>query len=444
MIKYDKETKQRIRALTREKIPESNLLISKIMLVLAAVCFAAFGFFQLGILKTNFTLQVFSLIMVPIGFIIASIYCLNLHGRGRAFPLIFISLFMLFWMGLEMMSGFRCKLLVAALIVITLRYYNRKLTILSYILAVIALFLSVLTNAFLYDRIKLIDLNSVSIEGLKAFEATGFLFDEVIKAAPNKMTMFTNGLLLEFLPNLVFLSLIAFVSLRFMKYNLERILQAEMLAARESLERFELADLKTKAMLSQMKPHFVYNTLTSITSLCYINPDKAAKLTMDFADYVRNNIDLLGQNNETLCSFEEELDHIKTYLNVELVRFEDELSVQYDTKELSFAVPTLSIQPIVENAVKHGVSKKIGGGTVKLSTSKTEGGYLIVVSDDGVGFDVNEVKDDGRNHVGIENIKKRVALIGGIVAIESEKNVGTTVTVFIPEEGGQINDSLRS
>lgn len=196
-----------------------------------------------------------------------------------------------------------------------------------------------------------------------------------------------------------------------------------------------LADIKTKAMLSQVKPHFIYNTLSSIAMLCTREPTKAKELTLDFSDYLRSNLDTLGKEGLAVCSFEDELEHIKTYLSIESVRFGDRLKVKYDTPETNFSVPALSIQPIVENAVKHGICHKKGGGTVTISTDKTDDGYKITVNDDGIGFDRETALNDGNVHIGIENIEKRIAIFGGTVNIESKIGVGTTVTVQMKEVG---------
>jgi len=111
------------------------------------------------------------------------------------------------------------------------------------------------------------------------------------------------------------------------------------------------------------------------------------------------------------------------------------LNVEYDIQDANFAVPALMLQPIVENAVKHGVCKKEDGGTVKISVKKNEDGVVIIVSDDGVGFDADEVKNDGRSHIGIENVRNRLQSIShGDMKIESEPGAGTTVTITIPKE----------
>ena len=133
--------------------------------------------------------------------------------------------------------------------------------------------------------------------------------------------------------------------------------------------------------------------------------------------------------------FEEELQHVKYYCNIELLRFSDKLTVNYDIEATDFLVPTLSIHPLMEIAIKHGVTKKIDGGTVTLSTYAEPDAYVIRVQDDGVGFNPQaQPKEDGRSHVGLQNIQYRFAsMLHATMEIESQENVGTTVCVRIPK-----------
>ena len=120
---------------------------------------------------------------------------------------------------------------------------------------------------------------------------------------------------------------------------------------------------------------------------------------------------------------------------IEKLRFDDQLNIEYDIKTTDFELPLLSIQPLVENAVKHGVGMKEDGGTVKISTRETDSAYEVIIEDDGVGFDIHEKKDDGRSHVGMENTKKRLHdMCGGEVIIASNPGKGTTARVIIPKK----------
>ncbi|MEG0932601.1 MAG: histidine kinase [Lachnospiraceae bacterium] len=214
--------------------------------------------------------------------------------------------------------------------------------------------------------------------------------------------------------------------------------QSEQLDARNAeldkeLQEKEIQLLQSRIsiMLSQIQPHFLYNTLTAICGLCDENPKEAKKVTAEFADYLRHNLESLTQS--TPVPFEDELRHTKVYLGIEKKRFEQRLNIVYDIANIDFRIPALTIQPIVENAVKHGVTRKKSGGTVTLSTREREDCYEIIIADDGVGFDVNEPLTDPDTHVGIENVRCRLwSICRGTLDIKSIVGEGTTAIIRIP------------
>lgn len=193
---------------------------------------------------------------------------------------------------------------------------------------------------------------------------------------------------------------------------------------------------KAELMTSQIKPHFIYNTLNSIQALIIIDPEKARKMVYDFSTYLRLNLDNIGERE--LIPFSEELKHIRAYLNIEKIRFEERLDVVMDIRVKSFMVPPLSIQPIVENAVKHGLCKKINGGVVLIRSYEDKDSYIVEVEDNGTGFDSsllgirNETQrlDDTTSHVGLSNIRFRIKEItGGTLEVSSCPGKGTKVKV---------------
>ena len=140
-----------------------------------------------------------------------------------------------------------------------------------------------------------------------------------------------------------------------------------------------------------------------------------------------------------MVPFTDELRHIKAYLNIEKIRFGDRLNVETEIGTSTFCVPPLSIQPIVENAVKHGICKKVNGGTVKIRSFEKESGYIIVVEDDGAGFDMAEL--EAKSHIGIQSIRLRVGTIaGGNLELQSEPGAGTNVDVFLATTGQAIHE----
>ncbi len=195
---------------------------------------------------------------------------------------------------------------------------------------------------------------------------------------------------------------------------------------------------RSQVMVSQMKPHFVSNVLSTIYVLCDQDPEKAKYTIEKFNTYMRNNIDALSSNNAD--TFDKELDHVMNYVDLEKVRFGDKLNVEYHIGPTDFATLPLSVQPLVENAVKHGVGNKRGGGTVIISTGEDAENYYITVQDDGRGIEalcVEQVPDpqDDRTHVGLHSTKSRVrAILKGELMFLSDPKAGTIVTIVTPKK----------
>ena len=192
----------------------------------------------------------------------------------------------------------------------------------------------------------------------------------------------------------------------------------------------QLTEQRAQIMLSQIQPHFLYNALNAIGYLCGEDASRARKTLDDFADYLRMNMESLTTREP--APFSVELEHTRTYLNIEQMRFGDDLKVVYDIGCDDFFVPPLSLQPLVENAVKHGVCHKEYGGTVTIATRRQDGKVYVTVSDDGAGFDVEAVREDGQTHVGIENVRSRLeTMCGGKLEIRSTIGQGTVATIIL-------------
>ena len=193
----------------------------------------------------------------------------------------------------------------------------------------------------------------------------------------------------------------------------------------------ELSQMRSAIMLSQIKPHFLYNSLTAIAQLCEQAPREAKAATLAFAEYLRTNMNSLKAVGT--IPFAVELEHIKTYLYLEQLRFGEDLSVELDIETADFSLPALTIQPLVENAVKWGVGQAEGGGKVQLMTRKTPLGAEVIVMDDGVGFDPAHLPQDGREHFGLELVRERLRMVcGARLTVESRIGQGTVVRVYIP------------
>ena len=199
-------------------------------------------------------------------------------------------------------------------------------------------------------------------------------------------------------------------------------------------QQAKITEQNMSIMVSQIQPHFLYNTLTTISNLCSKDPESAEEATVLFSQYLRGNLDSLGKKEPV--PFNAELNHVKIYLNLEQKRFGDHLKVLYDIKESHFSVPALSLQPIVENSVKHGICEKDEPGTVAILTRDEGDNYLIVIEDDGVGFDTSAPrKEDGRSHIGMQNTVERLhAMCGATVAVYSSPGNGCRTEIRIPKE----------
>lgn len=201
----------------------------------------------------------------------------------------------------------------------------------------------------------------------------------------------------------------------------------------------EIYDLQVMGMLSQIKPHFIYNTLTTIKYLCRKDPVLAMETIDEFAAYLRGNIDFLTSDKK--IPFSQELLHVQNYLALEKKRFGESLRVEYAIETQDFYLPPLVLQPLVENAVKHGILKKEEGGTLKISTCRKKDGYYVTLEDDGVGFETGVKKQDDRQHVGIRNAKSRLESIShGNVMISSSPGTGTVVILRLPLTEGSIRE----
>jgi len=196
----------------------------------------------------------------------------------------------------------------------------------------------------------------------------------------------------------------------------------------------ELLQSQISVMLSQIQPHFIYNALNVIRGLCHIDPEMASEAIDEFSGYLQGNLESLIINRPV--TFERELRHVKLYLSLEKKRFNERLNVVYDIGIDNFQIPALTLQPIVENAVRHGVTKREEGGTVIIRTEESDRDVIITVIDDGIGFVSGSLNKGERIHIGIANVKKRLlAMCNGRLCINSEPGAGTTVIITIPKEG---------
>ena len=193
-----------------------------------------------------------------------------------------------------------------------------------------------------------------------------------------------------------------------------------------------MAAQRIQIMMSQIKPHFLYNTLSTIQALCRIEPEKAFDTTGKLGAYLRQNIDAIGEAD--LIPLSRELEHTRIYAEIEMIRFPN-IKVEYHIMDWNVRVPPLSIQPIVENAIRHGVRVR-KSGLVVVTVEKKDDRHVITVRDNGKGFDTSSLEEAGKEHIGIRNVRERIERMAkGEMTIESRPGEGTCVVITLPVFG---------
>lgn len=215
----------------------------------------------------------------------------------------------------------------------------------------------------------------------------------------------------------------------------------------------EMADLREKILISQIEPHFIYNSLSTIKHLCRVAPDEAADAVTEFAAFLRTGIDSL--DNDSCIPFSEEIEHTKNYLALEKRRFGDRVNADWHIENDTFQLPPFALQMIVENAVKHGITKRKDGGTITIAEEEDSENscHRITISDNGVGFDTdavlgcrpiesdddelyNKISSRGHSHVGLRNVSQRLQhMCNASMTVQSTPDTGTAVIISIPVRG---------
>ena len=191
------------------------------------------------------------------------------------------------------------------------------------------------------------------------------------------------------------------------------------------------AEQRIRIMMTQIRPHFLFNTLTAIRSLCRTDPEKAEQVTMLFSNYLRQNLEALEANE--MIPLRKELEYVKIYADIEMTRFPN-IRVEYDIQDGDFSVPALTVQPLVENAIRHGVRIR-EKGLVEVSSRRTAEGHEILIRDNGVGFDAQKASAGSGTHIGLQNVRERIEkMCRGTLRISSQPEKGTEIVIFIPAD----------
>jgi two-component system sensor histidine kinase LytS len=225
------------------------------------------------------------------------------------------------------------------------------------------------------------------------------------------------------------------------------LLEVQLNVSKLNQQALLLSEAEVKVLQAQINPHFLFNALNTISYYCRSEPARAKDLVVYLAEYYRHSL----SNPKTFIEFQQEIQHVQAYLNIETARFGDRLKVEYDIPPgVSFKVPSLILQPLVENAVKHGILTKEDGGTVYIGVIPQDEVMKVYVYDNGMGIPPEKQKtlltetrpaEDGRTYksIGLKNVQQRLLAIYGPengLQIVSKPNIGTSVTFTIPREKG--------
>lgn len=193
--------------------------------------------------------------------------------------------------------------------------------------------------------------------------------------------------------------------------------------------REELKNSRIVLAMSQIRTHFVFNILNAISGMCEYDPQKADETLVMFSRYLRSNINIMEEDEPE--DFAKSLEHLEEYVFLEQMRFGEKIQFVKTIETENFRIPPLVLQPLVENAIRHGLLHKKQGGTVSLHTWTENGDSIIEIADDGVGFDTTDVPEE--QSVGMKNVRFRLKyMVGGTMDVKSTPGQGTTVTITIP------------
>ena len=195
-------------------------------------------------------------------------------------------------------------------------------------------------------------------------------------------------------------------------------------------ERDLMAAQRIQIMMTQIQPHFLFNALNTIRALYAKDPPLADKTLENFSTYLRQNLESLSQTD--LIPISKEMEHTRLYAEIEMLRFPN-IQMEYHIEDEHFEIPALTVQPLVENAICHGVRTK-KNGLVTVTTVREENVHRITIQDNGAGFDPDQKADDQETHIGLQNVKDRIEqMCGGKMILQSEIGCGTSVTLLIPD-----------
>ena len=364
--------------------------------------------------------------------IIASmIYAKSKKFANAEVKYVFIIIFLLVASGVNIYTVYGYSIYFALVLIVSCRYFNYRYTLISSILGVFAYLAGIILSGVIGYKSYWLDLNLSNIPEGSVIKVSGSLTESAIKQG---FVSINDSMVISFKSSIVPFAILigtaivcCYIAFESRKLLLKGASDAE---ARHNAE-LDASGMRTQIMVSQIQPHFLYNALTAIMAIDG-NPPKTINALSDFGKYLRENLNVLSNGDPIY--FKSEMDHVKRYLSLEQLRFEDNLRVIYDITADDFKVPPLSIQMLVENAVKHGVTQREDGGTVTISTRDIGDFYEVKITDDGIGFDPAVLYTAEGNHIGMQSVSKRIQEMGGSLEVSSIIGKGTVSTFVVPKQ----------
>lgn len=259
------------------------------------------------------------------------------------------------------------------------------------------------------------------------------------KNKPNKR-LFSGVAILQMVPIIGTILQFAFSesALQWVSYALSLLILYLLLQTRKEKEqslyvehiKYELLERDVSVMKKRIQPHFLYNALNVISYECEKDASKAQALLQNFSNYLRANLNSLSQDTPIL--FTSELEHVKDYMYIETTRFPN-VKINYNIEFEDFVLPPLTLQPLVENAVKHGLYENETNGLISIHSYRENNNAIVIIEDNGLGFDPSKQDTETDAFLGLKNIEKRLQyMCKGIMTVKSVIGKGTIITLSIP------------
>lgn len=419
-----------LQRLIAEKEPEANIIIAKLTVGVACIYLLSWLLFRFGVFKSNVLVTDAVLLGGSALLLISAAVSLVYRGRGKWVKYLLACVMLLSIFGVNLLTGYKTWMLFALPLIISCRYYSISLTVAVNLLSAFLTIACAFCNAYVSPLVGYMDLNMVSYPDGALLDIQNTLYSPVAHSALDHVMILRNTLQLSTFPNLLILLMITAACAAVVRHSQRMMLEIKAVARQKSDMELELSNNRAKIMLSQIQPHFLYNTLSAIMAIDG-NPEGTVNAIGEFGKYLRENLDTLTSGD--MVSFSKEMQHVMRYLSLEQLRFGDKISISYDLRANAFSVPALTVQMLVENAVKHGLTQKAEGGVLSIRSLEQSNEYLVVVEDNGTGFDAKELPKDG--HIGLANVRHRLEnLCGGRLELESTLREGTVAIVHIPKE----------